>query len=97
MASIEEARHDLEHSVQMFLDCKSVIKKTLNLIEDCNSVISKSFCSIEETLRLQKQQFGNALKNLNRSHTIWRCRSEDSNLDTSSDRYSSTWLENIVH
>ena len=56
------ARHDLEHSVEIFLDCKSVITKALNSIEDCDSVISKSYCSIEETLRLQKQHFANALR-----------------------------------
>ena len=94
MTSIEEARHDLEHSVSTYLHCKSLISKTLDSIEDCKSVISETFCSIEETLKFQKQQFENALKGLNRSHTIWRCRSDDSNLDTSSDSYSSTWLEN---
>ena len=62
MTSIKEARHDLEHSVEIFLDCKSVITKALNSIEDCDSVISKSYCSIEETLRLQKQHFANALR-----------------------------------
>ena len=94
MTSIEEARHDLEHSVSTYLHCKSLISKTLDSIEDCKSVTSETFCSIEETLKFQKQQFENALKGLNRSHTIWRCRSDDSNLDTSSDSYSSTWLEN---
>ena len=81
MTSIEEARYDLENSVEVFLHCKSLISETLG--------------SIEQTLRFQRQNFGNALKDLNRSHTIWRCRSEDSNIDTSSDRYSTSWLEKV--
>ena len=81
MTSIEQARHDLEHSVNTYLHCKSLISKTLDCIEDCKSVISETFCSTEETLRFQKQQLENAPKGLNRSHTICRCRSEDSNLD----------------
>ena len=91
ITSIKEARGILEDSIKIFHHCKSAISKTLSSIEDCKSVISES---IVGTLRFQRQTFENALKELNRSHTIWRCRSEDNNLDISSDRCSSTWLEN---
>ena len=34
-----------------------------------------------------------SIKDLNRTHTIWRCRSEDDGNDTSLDNYSISWLE----
>ena len=50
MTSIENARDDLENSVEVFLHCKSLISKTLG--------------SVEQTLRFQRQNLENALKDL---------------------------------
>ena len=50
----------------------------------------------KETLIASRKAFESALKDLNKCHTIWRCRSEDIGVDVSED-YSTSWLEKVWH
>jgi len=83
MSAVAAARDDLEKSVEEYLQCKSVISKS----------VDSAVAVCEETLRLLRQEFEDAIKGLNKSHTIWRCRSEENGIETSSDIYSTSWLE----
>ena len=83
MSAVTIARLQLEISVEKYFDCKRRIcvglkAATVNL----SDLIS------------QRQNLELSIKDLNRTHTTWRCRSEDYGIDTSLDKYSSSWLEN---
>ena len=84
MSSKEAARYDLENSVTAYMCCKSTIARILTSATDVSS----------QTLTSEMEKFEVALKDLNRSHTTWVCRSEFSDKQLAAERYSQEWLEN---
>ena len=47
-------------------------------------------------MKLEREKFENALKDVNKSHTIWRCRTEESDYDHADmEKYSTSWLESV--
>ena len=83
MSAVTIARHQLEVSVQKYFDCKRQISLGL----ESTTINLNKLISLRRGLEL-------SIKDLNRTHTIWRCRSEESGIDTTLDEYSSSWLEN---
>merc|ERR1712179_102510 len=83
--SIQIAREELERSIRVFAGYKSEVAKQL----ESAKVASK------EQLELVRENFNNALKDLNRTHTIWWCRYEEQYGcdDLINDEFSTSWLE----
>ena len=80
---IQKARVDLEHSVRLYMSLKSRISAIVNSTDDLD----------QSTLKYERQKFEDALNDLNRTQTIWRCRSEDVGSYSPTDKYSDCWLE----
>ena len=86
ISSIAKARYEFEISITNFESCKSAVEKLL----DPAIKVKK------ETLIASRKAFETALKDLNKCHTIWMCKSEDIGVDVSED-YSTSWLEKVWH
>ena len=85
MTTIQAAREDFTISVSIYMACKALISKIVGSAE----ILS------ETQLKLERQKFENALKDLNRTHTIWRCRCDEiDHRDFAESQYSEAWLEN---
>ena len=83
---VQIAKEELDGSIQAFLSSKFEV---VARISESRNVINK------ELLELTKHNFDSALKDLNRCHTIWRCRYEEEYgcEKLLYEKYSSSWLE----
>ena len=77
---VQVAKEQLDHAIQEFFSSKVAV---VARIGESRHVIDK------EQLQSSRHSFETALKNLNKYHTIWRCRYEEAyGCDMTNEKYS---------